>query len=219
MADLLDRNLHENRFIKDLGDFSSLLKHYLKGYAPGFILEDKTGSYHKKYSGYDPEKYYEEPSDSENQLESVFKNAKSILDLGSGQGDSVKSVLKFTPNVTSVDTVDSGVAFVEISAQQHSHFKSDISAFLQDSSIPKTGYDIVIMRGVPTHHLDAANYESLFQNIAAKGIVLEFGDTLLNANEMIRVGFRELMSVETVAPRGDRLYDRIWQKPESDFKT
>ncbi len=217
MSDSFDKNPPENRYLRDLGDYTSMLKHYLKGYAPGFTLVDKTGTYHKKYFGYNPDKYYDEPSDSENQLESIFKNAKTILDLGSGQGDSVKSVLKFTPNVASVHTVDSGFTSIQIPAQQHSHFQSDISAFLQDMPTLNTVYDIVIMRGVPTHHLDAANYESLFQNISAKGIVLEFGDTLLNANEMIRVGFRELMSVETIAPRGDRLYDRIWQKTDSNL--
>lgn len=200
----------ENRLKIGLGDVTSLIKHYIAGYEPDFTSKEvsRLGN-SKTYFGYNKVRYYSDDN-SENILGNKFKTARIILDLGSGQGDSVNSILKFTPSIQYIYTVDSEFSSIQLNSDiPNKHFKEDIIHFLGYNSI---GADIIILRGVPTHNLNFQDYVNLYKNTSPEGILLEFGDTLLNEEIMKESGFISILSVETRTKWGDVYYDRIWQK-------
>lgn len=139
------------------------------------------------------------------------KEAKNALDLGSGSGESIKSLKENSPQLEIIDAVDRLMkpaenALKTVNPTEVTHYEQYINQFL---STPPHRYDLVVMSGVPDHNIKSeTQYQKLADAIRDGGILVETGDTNLTEKEMQR-HFDKILETKYSALF---VSNRIWQK-------
>jgi len=74
----------EQRLKKDLSDCSGVMKRYIGSYKPGHEITEKMGTSFYYFYGINPDAWHNEELNYDPALEKIFRNAKVLVDLGSG---------------------------------------------------------------------------------------------------------------------------------------
>lgn len=151
--------------------------------------------------------------DNQPSIQATLTQARTLADFGSRLGNTATALCSFCANATQIHTVDFDTPIDrELKRQILSQGKrvieheQTITEFLQQAA--NNTIDIVTIGAVPQHLLDKhQGYQNLHRAVTPNGLVLEFFDTKLDIQAMIKAGFSLKYQDDWVG-----VAYRVWQK-------